>query len=100
MGTLWTSIKQIKAPYVFDWEPGIVLHAMQRNRASSLTEGEVSRIFWSSSGTCGIFSSYGGDGHSTRVCSATSGLLSSYDGYLKNLNQAWQDSTETSRSEA
>ena len=29
LGTLWISIKQIKAPYVFDWENAIALHAMQ-----------------------------------------------------------------------
>ena len=39
------SIKQIEAPYVFDWENAIVLHAMQGNRASSRGEGEVSLVF-------------------------------------------------------
>ena len=39
---LWSSIKQIKASYEFDGEHGIALHAMQGNRASSLSEGEVS----------------------------------------------------------
>ena len=29
LGTLWCSIKKIEAPYVFDWENGIALHAMQ-----------------------------------------------------------------------
>ena len=33
---------QIKAPYVFDWEDGIPLHAMLGNWASSSVEGEVS----------------------------------------------------------
>ena len=28
-GTLWCSIQKIEAPYVFDWEYGIALHAMQ-----------------------------------------------------------------------
>ena len=28
-GTLCTSVKQIKAPYLFDFEQGITLHAMQ-----------------------------------------------------------------------
>ena len=32
----------------------------------------------------------------TRVCSATSGLLSSYDGHLGKLNYAWQENTDTS----
>ena len=41
LGTLWCSIKQIKAPYLFDWEQGISLHAMQGNQASSFSEREV-----------------------------------------------------------
>ena len=28
LGTLWCSIKKIEAPYVFDWEYGIAIHAM------------------------------------------------------------------------
>ena len=48
--TLWDSMKKIKAPYEFDWEHGIALHAMQGNRASSLSEGEVSWFFSSCGG--------------------------------------------------
>ena len=40
-GTLCSSVKKIKAPYLFDWEQGIALHAMQGNQASSLSEREV-----------------------------------------------------------
>ena len=40
-GTLCTSIKQIKAPYLFDWEEGIALHAVQGNQASSFSERKV-----------------------------------------------------------
>ena len=40
-------MKQIEAPYVFDWENAIALHAMQGNRASSRGKGEVSRVFLS-----------------------------------------------------
>ena len=29
----------------------------------------------------------------TRVCSATSGLLSSYEGHLRNLHEAWHGNT-------
>ena len=36
----------------------------------------------------------------TFVCSATSGLLSSYDGHLRNVNSAWQDHMDTSGGEA
>ena len=32
--TLCCSIKKIEVPYMFDWEYGIALHAMQGNRAS------------------------------------------------------------------
>ena len=32
----------------------------------------------------------------TRVCSAKSGLLSSYDGHLRKLNYAWQENTDAS----
>ena len=42
LGTLWSSIKQIEAPYVFDWENTIALDTMQGNRASSHSEGKVS----------------------------------------------------------
>ena len=29
LGTLWSSVKQTEAPYVFDWENAIALHGMQ-----------------------------------------------------------------------
>ena len=34
------------------------------------------------------------------VCSATSGLLSCYDGHLRNLNLAWQDNADNSGGDA
>ena len=37
-------------------------------------------------GTCGIFSIYGGDVHSKRVCLVKSGHLSRYEGNLRNVN--------------
>ena len=101
LGTLWSSIKQIEAPNVCDWEHGIALHGKQGKLASSRGEGEVS---W-------VFSSYNRNldytpelrrewPFQTRDCSATSGLLSSYDGHLRNLNDAWQDITDTSGGES
>ena len=36
----------------------------------------------------------------TRVCSAKSGLLSSYDGHVMKLNYAWQENTDPSVREA
>ena len=41
LGTLWSSIKQIKAPYMFDGEHRIALHAMQGNWTSCHVEVEV-----------------------------------------------------------
>ena len=41
LGTLWCSTKKIEAPYVFHWEYGIALHAMQGNRASFPSEGDI-----------------------------------------------------------
>ena len=35
----------------------------------------------------------------TRVCSAKSGLLSSYDGHIGKLNYAWQENTDASGGE-
>ena len=42
LGTLWCSIKKFEAPYMFDWLNGIALHAMQGNRASFPSEGNIS----------------------------------------------------------
>ena len=60
LGTLWSSIKQIEAPYMFDWENAIALHEMQGNRASSRGEGKSHGISRVVAGNWGIFSSYGG----------------------------------------
>ena len=49
---------------MFDWEHRIALQAMQGNRALFCSEGEVSWVFRVLALTWGIFSSYGGDGHS------------------------------------
>ena len=53
LGTLCTSVKQIKAPYLLDWEQGIALHAMQGYRSSSFGEQEVWWLFSSCSGKLG-----------------------------------------------
>ena len=100
MGTLWSSVKQIKAPYVFHREHGIPLYSTQRNQPSSLGEGEVSWLFLSCSRNLGyILELRWGWPFKTGVCTATSGLLSSCDGHLRNLNQAWQDNTDSSGGE-
>ena len=54
------SVKQIKAPYLFDWEKGIALHTMQGNPASSLSERKSHDFSRVAVGTWGMFSSYGG----------------------------------------
>ena len=100
-GTLWSSIKQIKAPYVFDWEHGITLNAVQGNQASFHGEGDFSWFF----STCGrnlvyILEIRQRWPFKTHVCSSTSGLLSSYEGHLRNLHEAWQGNTDASRGEA
>ena len=41
LGTLWSAIKEVKAPFMFDVEHGIAPPAMQGNRASSHGEGEL-----------------------------------------------------------
>ena len=55
LGTLWNYIKQIKAPFMFDWEHGIALHTMQGSQASSSHEGLVSWLFLSCGGNLGYF---------------------------------------------
>ena len=100
LGILFSSIREIEVPYVFDWERGTPQHEMQGNRASSCSEGEVSRVFLS----CGkhlvyILELRWGWPFETRVSSATSGLLSSYDGHMGKLNFAWQENTDASGGE-
>ena len=86
-GTLCTSVKQIKTPYLFDWEQGIALQAVQGNQASSFSEREIRWFFLTWSGKLGyVLKLRWGKSFKTFVYSATSGLLSSYDGHLRNLN--------------
>ena len=87
LGTLCCSIKKIEAPYIFDWENGIALHAMQGNRASFPSEGDVSYDFSSCSKHLGyIHQLQWGWPFETPLCSAKSGHLLSYEGHLRNLN--------------
>ena len=74
--TLWSSIKEVKAPFVFDMEHGIALEAMQGTRASS--RGEVGNLMvflelqWNLRFPLGL---QRGCYLNTRVFSAASGLL-------------------------
>ena len=100
-GTLSSSVKQIKAPYLLHSEQGIALHTIQGNQASSLSQREVSYFFPSCGGNLGyVLEVRQGYPLKTFVCSVTSGLLSSYDGQLRNLNYAWQYNTDASGGEA
>ena len=83
---------------MFDGEHRIALHAMQRNQASSSSDVEVPYFFPSCSGNleC-ILELQWRWPFKTRVCSVTSGLLSSYEGHLRNLQEAWQGNREVSR---
>ena len=49
---------------MFEWEYGIALHAMQGNRASFPSKGNVSYNFSSCSKNLGYIRGYSGDGHS------------------------------------
>ena len=86
LGTLWSSIKQIEAPYVFDCENAIALDTMQGNRASSRREGKVSWVFSSCGRNLGYILEL------QRGCPFDSSLfievrnLSRYEGQLRNVN--------------
>ena len=72
---------------MFNWEYNIALHEMQGNQASSPSEGYVS---WDVP-SCGLNLGYilelqRGWPFETPLCSAKSGLLSSYEGHLRYLN--------------
>ena len=56
LGILWSCIKEIEAPYVFDWEHGIPLHIVHWNPASSCGEVEVSLSFLDSRPAPGVYS--------------------------------------------
>ena len=71
---------------MFNSENDIALHEMQGNQASSPGEGYVSSGFSSCDGYLGyILELQRGWPFKTPLCSAKSGLLSSYDGHLWNL---------------
>ena len=87
LGTPWCPIKKIEAPYMFDWEYGIALHAVQGNRASFPSEGDVSYDFSSCSKNLGYIRDFQrGWPFETPLYSAKSGDLGSYEGHLRNLN--------------
>ena len=86
LGTLWCSIKKIEAPYVFDWEYGIALHAMQGNRASFPSEGMSHDFSCCRRNLGNVHELQRGWPFETPLCSVKSGILCSYEGHLRNLN--------------
>ena len=72
---------------MFNGEYDIGLQEMQGNQASSPGKGYVSWDFSSCGGNLGyILELQRGWPFETSLCSAKSGLLSSYEGHLRNLN--------------
>ena len=87
LGTPWSLVKQIEAPYVFDCENAVALDKMQGTVASSRGEGKVSWAFSSCGRNLGyILEVRRGCPFETGVCSVKSGNLSRYDGHLGKLN--------------
>ena len=63
MGILFSSIREIEVPYVFDWEHGTARtkgRGIGPHLAAMGKSHEFSRV---AAGTWSIFSSYNGDGH-------------------------------------
>ena len=74
VGALWSSIKQIEALYMFDWENAIALGTMQGNRASSRRVRKVLWVFKSCGRNLGyILELQRGCPFETLVCSLKSG---------------------------
>ena len=86
LGTLWSSIKQIEAPYVFDWENAIAADTVQGNQASSHRDWKDSWVFSSCGRNLGyILELLRGCPFETGVCSVKSGHLSRYEGQFRNV---------------
>ena len=97
LGTVWSAINEVRAPFMFDMEHGIALHEMEGNRSSFWCEAEISWFYWS----CGRnLELRRGWTFKTPVCSVTSGLLSSCEGHLMIHHEACKGNRDTSQSEA
>ena len=98
--TLWSSIMELKTPFLFELEHGIVLYAMSGDRASSRGEEEVSLFLSNCGGNVGYYIDLWWKWpFQTLVCSATSGHLFSCKGHVGILLEAWQVNTHSSRIE-
>ena len=67
MGTLWRSIKQIKAPYVFDGNMELLCMQCRGIRPHYTARVKFDVFSRVAAGNWGIFSSSGEDGHSKLV---------------------------------
>ena len=67
LGTLWSSIKEIKAPNMFYWEHGILCRLCRKIGPHLVASGKSHVFSRVAVGTWGIFSSYGGDDPSKLV---------------------------------
>ena len=63
LGILFSSIREIDLPYVFDREHGTPQQEMQGNRAYLAARGKSHEFSRVAAGTWCIFSCYGGFGH-------------------------------------
>ena len=63
LGILFSSIREIEVPYVFDWEHGSPQHEMLGMGAHLVVWGKSHEFSRVATGIWCIFSSYGGDGH-------------------------------------
>ena len=94
-------MNDFKAPLVFDVEYKISQYAMHGNRASSPVDAVVSWCFSSCNGNLVyILEIQRRWPFKMCVCSVKSGLLSSCEGHLRILLEAWQDNRDTSCGEA
>ena len=66
LGILFSSIREIEVPYVFDLEHGTPQHEMQGNQASTFSRGKSHGFSRVAAGTWGTFSSYDRGAHSKR----------------------------------
>ena len=86
LGTLWSSIKQIEDPYVFDWENAIALDTMQGNRPHLAGRGKSHGLSRVAAGTW-VYSRVTA-GMPIRNSSLFIEVrnLSRYEGQLRNVN--------------
>ena len=64
LGTLLSSVKQIEAPYVIDWETQLLCMQSRGIGPHLVARGKSHGFSRVAGGTWGIFSSYDGDAHS------------------------------------